>query len=312
MTRRLCRWGLVLVLAAAAAHAAPPARFPDVPLSPGSRPMYAFLGADSWTNRIAYVLFDGNLSNGYSRAYVWAPDFSRYEKPLLLKRVDERGFEPFSIVSTNGEGLGAAVTWSLAWSVETHGRAAGSHQVFDYVTGQMKTVNVPAQAASSNVVFGYRLNYRQGPPMAVGSSGPVPLELNTSGRLGVLAVWSNIPSAGVSPWRGVSFSMAPKLSHERAGPRLAFTCVVSGGGNPLQFVSMPESSEVTLMITPYMEKPVVSNTVSAAEAFSKGMAVDVPYGWYNNRFLFRCPGLGVFGGGSDLYPIARPGQQPGS
>lgn len=305
---------VVLALAAVAADAAPryrvssavPKKFPDVPLMPGSKPRYTVLGVNPWTNAAAFVMFDGNLSNGYKRAYVWIPEDPDFDKPVALNVDDTRRFAPFSVSATNGSDA-ATISWTLSWGTNTTGGGGGTRTEVDYITGKSRTVTVAAQPISHSVIFGFALNYRYGPAATVLPAGSkAPLELVISSTLGAPASWSNVTGAAHAPWNQLTLAMAAKRAPEKSGIKMNLAGqLLYGGGNSCRIVSLPPESTLTLMVSPYMDPPVYSNTVPGIEGM-RNTEIFIPYGWHTMRYALRAPGIRPAGGGADLAPYSKP------
>ena len=72
------------------AAAAPPPRekFPSVTLSSFSDPRYGVIQMDPFTNHLGYVLFDGNVKEGYDKMFLWVPGDAKYGRavPFMAQR----------------------------------------------------------------------------------------------------------------------------------------------------------------------------------------------------------------------------------
>ncbi len=302
-----------LALAAVAADAAPryrvttsvPKKFPDVPLLANSRPRFAVLGVNPWTNAAAFVMFDGDLSNGYKRIYVWIPDDPDYDKPVALNANESRRFDPFTVSATNGEN-GATLSWALAWSTNTTGGGGGTRTEVDYVTGKSRTVTVAAQPISRHAAFGYSLTYRYGPADSVLASGSkAPLELVLSSSIGAYGSWSNVTGAAHAPWNQIQLAMAPKYFPDKAGLKVNLTGQLTHGGGSCRIVSLPPESQLTVIVSPYLDPPVYSNTLPGVEGM-RNTEIFIPYGWHSMWYALRAPGIRSAGGATGLTPYSRP------
>lgn len=258
--------------------------FPSVALVTASAPYYTALAMDPWKEKVAYVVFDGSLANGYGRIYVWTPDDPQYRTPTAFNSVDGQSFPPFTMNSRRA-GEKSSVTWKLSWAKHTSGGGSGGH--WDYGSG--KWIEGTVGKVTTYSAFYFSVTYQRGPEVGTTTW---PLDISTSGPLGVATDWKQRPGA-LAPWYGLTISMSPKYVHEKGE--------ISFGGalrysyqSPCVVRSLPDEARITLLVSPYHEPPVYSNnSLTAAEVFGSGIGVPLEYGWYNFSWNMSCPGLSV-------------------
>jgi hypothetical protein len=291
-----------------------PEKFPPVALAPNSSPRYLTVESDLWTNKPAFLLFDGDVTNGYRRLYVWSPENPEFAKPVALNVGEKNRFESFRLLAHNPSNANdsAVMAWAFGWTARTSGAAASSATVFDYVEGKMVTVSRAAVATAVQPIFWFNVTFRRGPRASVtgSGSGQAPLDLVITGEAGSgVPSWSNVTAGGAAPWNRLTLGMPFKSlpdKRDKEKEKLAFTAALYYGNYPCQIMSLPKESTITLTLNPYMEPPLFSNTLSAIEVFSKGITAEIPYGWYEQFYWLQCPGLAPAPGWVALQPYPKP------
>jgi len=201
MGRNNLAFFLALVVTAGVVHANPsiPARkpdaFPSVSVTPGVTVRYGVLPLDTWTGKVAYLLVEGDSSNGYSRLFVWIPNDSRFGRPQEFKaRVSDSNPNVwlFGEIQNRDSYADEKINVRYMLSTSRQSRGAGSQQSFDYVTG--KTVTRSWGAATWHVI-GYRLDleYAWGKDVAGAREGAYPLALAHSTELRLYDTWDKVP-----------------------------------------------------------------------------------------------------------------------
>ncbi len=290
-----------------------PKEFPAVPVAKGAAISYATVALDSWTSKVAYVLIEGNTTNGFTRAFAWIPGDSRFGRPVEWKPKSVETnpnlffFGELENRDTEGDEK-MSITWRL--SVNKRVRGAGSDTVVDYVSG--KTVARNWGAATWHVVmYQTKLGYAYGKSPTSSMDGGYPLELTMADDLRLYDKWEKVPEPG-----GGGFQVGVYLKHliqETRDPKVGRLLCQFAAYNGWAVQKAPGDMAVTLTVTPYMGVgvPAYSNKMSMAEFQKTGFDLDVPYGWYSlrlsgfryGRFAF----IGVFNGiNGDLVPLARP------
>ena len=260
----------------------PPA-FPQVLLSRNSQPRYTAINLDSLQNQVAYVLFDGDVTNTYKRVFVWSPGHEKYgAKPVSSLLSDETGvYCSIKTKSQVGE-EGSITTWTLKYRSETHGQ-----QYKDYKTGEMVTKDkklVPR--------FYFTVDLQRGPARrADRQAGKYPLDIGISGRLSVSDSWEKLPAVA-EPWKYVYCSMSRKPTYDKKRGFLRCKGHLRYHRSrwntfPITIRNLPEDSRVSVEIAPYLEDPVYSNELGVAEIFLGHTDVDLPYGWYSIGWEFK-------------------------
>ena len=274
-----------------------PKEYPDMPLAEGAKPRYAALAVDAWNSKVAYILFDGNVKDGYRKMYVWIPGDPKYGSPLAMTSTDSNNFGPFTILSSHDR-QNSSVSWKLTSDKRTW-TSGGTRTSVDYVTGKEVTSSTPVETHADSV-FTFQVDYALG--SSTSTAKKFPLDISISDGLSTSESWEKVPPP-LTPWETRSFSMSATPvpgDGDKEGQlhfKGQFNCTVR---------SLPEDAEVTLVVRPYMEPPIYSNTVSAAEAFGNGVSVSVPYGWYNFFWIFQCNGLKASSQGQhSLYPLSK-------
>ena len=281
----LVAWTIAGPALAAPAAAAKPDRFPAVPLSPLSEPRYSVVMLDTWTTRVAYVMFDGSLSNGYRRMYLWAPEDPRFTTPKAYSADEAGNFGPIETV-TSSSNREASVGWTLGWR-----RAGGSTiGTYDYMTGKSGKRDIPFYS-----VFPFTADYTYGAKPL--SSGKPLVDLGIAGGLYVSSAWTNLPVAQ-APWWHLGYYMSSSNLEVKGKSALRLTSVLGHytpyyGWRNCTIRALPKTAVISLSVTEYMGPVVYTNTLTLAEAFGAGVTVEMPYGWYDIVWDFDCEGMGV-------------------
>ena len=286
MTTRIVAVGLWLisvVLTGGAAQARErPAAFPKVPLVSGSIPYYAPVMVDVETNQIGYVLFDGNVSNGYDRLYFWIPDDSTYRTPKAFRMNSEsKRFGPIDFKPRHDKDE-IRIGWSFSWA-----RHGGAYQHFDYLTGQTRK-----GTSAIYPVFYFHCDYQRQPR---GGARPSPslVDITIPGYMGA-SVWTNMPRA-LEPWHTLNYYMTTRLVREKDHTLVRFMGVLNYAHNHAVTVrALPRETVCTLVVSPYLERPVYSNDLTWAEAIGTGVDVKLEYRWYDLDWNISCPGLRAY------------------
>lgn len=269
-------------LAAAALQAAPerPKAFPKVPLLPDSAPRLSAVMVDVQTNQIAYVMFDGNVKTGYERLYFWIPGESKYDPPASYRVQEQNKFQPikFSERTRDGE---VSIAWTFGW-----GRRGGKYTHFNYLTGQTVT-------GESEVypVFTFLCDYVSEPRSGSTKPSESKVDLGIYGEMNA-AAWTNLP-APYQPWNQLNYYMAMKPFPEKEQGRVHFIGRLNYGNWQTQVRAVPSGTRIGLVVSEYMGKPVYSNSLTSAEAFTTGIEAILPYGWYDLAWDMDVPGLKI-------------------
>jgi len=285
MIKRRAGWGAVLAAAIAAWNgmAAPevPAAFPKVTLAKGSIPYYASLMVDVATNQIAYVCFDGDVSNGYERLHFWIPNDAEYRTPKLFRYNSEaKRFGPISFRPKHDKD-DIRIDWSFRWA--PHG---GNYTHFDYLTGQTRQV-----ARGIYPRFFFDCSYQRRPRTAVRPADSL-VDITIPGEI-YASVWTNMPKA-LEPWHTLNYYMTTKQVRDKSHSLVRFTGFLRyGHHHPVEVRSLPREAACTLIVSPYLKAPVYSNDLNWAEAIGTGADVKLEYGWYDLDWNMVCPGLNV-------------------
>lgn len=282
-------WFATTARAADADETGKPEGFPDVDLLGGSIPRYTAVVVDAWTKDVGYLMFDGNVEEGYPRVYIWVPGDMDYRRPVMKRVVGENEFSPFEFFST-GDGKQAVIEWQAKWGIRTH----GSYDRLDYKTGKM--VHVERETTRTPAFF-YRCNYmRAKGTVRTHTTKDFTLNIGIDGEFRTSESWEDLPEA-IAPWEQLRFYMIRQQTPEEKRGKVLFR-------GRLQFWSInqwrdivirafPEDAGATLSIRPYMEPPVYSNSFGVKEAFDTGVEVELPYGWYEYNWDFKCDGVNV-------------------
>jgi hypothetical protein len=281
-----------------------PEEFPQVNLSGKSQPRYVAIDLDSLKTQAAYLLFDGDVTNGYERMYIWSPGHPKFGKKPMVYRI-EKETQSYTSITTESEvgKIGAETKWTIKYQPEMHG-----HSYTDYKTGKLIQ-----QAATLVPCFYFEVDLKRGPARRIErKGGKYPLDVGIKGRLYVTDKWENmLPTE--APWTKVycSISRVPNYDKRRSFLRCqghlqyhhdrwnSFPCTVR---------ALPDDTRVHLEIAPYLEKPIYERNLRDEEIFIKPADIDVPHGWYRIMFtftneFFKADGLGQ---NSDSWPFAFP------
>jgi hypothetical protein len=306
--------GMLSGLLAVAAPVQRPDRFPEVSLQPKAVPLYLALAADPWTNRVAYILFDGNFKVGYKRYYVWIPGDVKYGTPFVIQgqaaapgktpsapgeKVTSVTFAPLKLTAEQGAAE-SSMAWTLTWM-----NRGGEHSWYNYANGKMDTYKVPDYSrVDFSLVYGY------GPRGYSTLSAVVPLDMTINGSAPASESWTNmvtyLPWNQFSytwvvpemwpPWNSMHFYMTTKQINEKTKCRVRFDPKLGLDScqhwmEPITVRTIPRDWSVLLVVSPYMGQPIYSNTVPASQCFKDGIEVDMPYGWYDLYWSMSCQGF---------------------
>ncbi len=287
---------VVTVLAAACTCfvQAKPKAYPDVALSAGSQPRYGAVAMDAWKSKVAYLLFDGNVSNGYARVYVWIPGDAKYGRPVAFGSPGGSRFGPFQVQVEN-EGEISRVAWILA--AQKHAQTGGTHTHFDYATGKATTVT---RQAWERVNFSGTANLARGEKMDMVGQSEFPLDITVGGGLQVFGEWKDV-GAPYAAWEHLNYRVGgrPEAGPEEKG-RLVLTGVLNA-----KVRSLPEEAVVEVKVQPYLEDPIVTATYGVDE-LARGIPVSAPYGWYTISWKLDCEWLtGRLTGTTGVFPLSK-------
>lgn len=280
MSLRILTRALLYLVVAASAIAAAPKGFPKVDLQAGSVPYYASVMIDTETNTaVGYVLFDGNVSNGYERIYFWTPEDAAYRTPKVFRwNAETRRFGPVRF-TPRADRDEIKLDWWFSW-----GRAGGAYEHFDYLTG---TTRKGVSAIYPH--FTFHCDYARQP--RAGARGESLVDITMRGDVAA-SVWTNM-AAPLQPWNNLNYYMGIKLLREKNDTLARFDGRVNYGHHPCEVRSLPKETVCTLVVAPYLESPVYSNDVAWSEAILKGVEVRLPYGWYDLNWNIESPGLRI-------------------
>ncbi len=280
------RISLFTLLVAGFCWAAPPEApvrpdaFPRVELSPGSIPYYAPVYVDVDSNEVAYVLFDGNVSNGYNRLYFWIPNNPEYRTPRTLRWNDEaKRFGPVVFQPRHPQDE-IRIGWSFGW-----GRTGGAFEHYDYLTGQVRKGTRPIHP-----VFRFQCDYYRRPRSGTRPADSL-VDITMRGQL-YASLWTNMP-APLQPWNSLNYYKTMRIVREKGEVSVLFQGRLNYGDSPCEVRALPRETVCTLVVSPYMRPPIYSNDVSWAEAFQPGIRVPLDFGWYDLYWNIASPGLNV-------------------
>jgi hypothetical protein len=169
--------------------------------------------------------------------------------------------------------------WSFSWVRQD------PHTYFDYVSGQTRKSGTAAYPR-----FYFRCDYARQPRS--GSRGDSLVDITIPGEFSP-SVWTNLP-APLQPWNTLNYYMGVKLLREKDATQARFEGVLSyAHHHRCEVRAMPRDAICTLVVAPYMGKPVYSNDLAWADAMVKGVVVKLDYGWYDLNWNLQCPGLKV-------------------
>lgn len=288
-----------------------PKEFPAVAVTPGVPVQYGTVALDTWTGKVAYLLVEGSVSNGYSRLFAWIPKDTRFGKPVEWKpKASETTPGHFVFGDLENKGASGLEKVSVLWRFSTfkESRAAGASTHFDYVTG--KTVSQNWEASSWNRLrYAFNLGYAYGKAPSGSMDGSYPLELTLAADLPLYPKWEQVPEPGEAP-----FYAALHAKHEiqeTRDPKKGRLLCQFDGYEGAAIKKAPDEVNVGLVIVPYMGEAAVSNTLTLAEFVKTGFDNEIPYGWYSLRLIGFQYGRFSFGGrfhriNIDPLPISRP------
>ncbi len=291
-----------------------PDAFPSVSVTPGATVRYGMLPLDTWTGKVAYLLVEGDSTNGYSRVFAWIPNDSRFGRPQEFKpRPSET--HPNSWIFGEIENRDAFEEEKLIvryiLSTSRQSRGAGSQQVFDYVTG--KTVTRTWGAATWHVI-GYRVNmeYAWGKDVVGAREGNYPLALAHQTELRLYDTWEKVPVSALG-LLAATVQGRHQLFETRDSEKGRLVCQFSGYRHGVSVIRAPSDGRVTLKITPYMRESIWEETRTLGEFQQKPFEAEIPYSWYTlslsgfqyGRFILR----GVVETAETLVPLNRPPPQ---
>jgi hypothetical protein len=276
------------VLAQAIALAAweRPDTYPEVTLTTKSEPRYSSVYLDTKTNQVAYLCFDGNVEKGYAKMFVWIPGERKYDPPKAIRSNNEKQFSKFGIdtttVTDNDE---INISWGMRWRIHS-----GKHRWFDYSKGVMVEKDV-----GNYPQFVFNTDFERTPRKRIRRSATqsAKLDIGIPGYLNTSPAWTNCPPP-IAPWNKLNFYMTSKIEQDRAKSQVRFTgrltyyywwnCEVR---------SVAPDTEIDLVVSPYLEDPVYSNKLNAAEIFGPGVVVELQPGWYDCEWDIRNTGMKV-------------------
>jgi len=186
-----------------------PDAFPRVEMVPGSVPYYAPVYVDVDSNEIAYVMFDGNVSNGYNRLYFWIPNHADYRTPKALRwNAETQRFGPVVFQPRHPRDE-IRIAWSFGW-----GRAGGAFEHYDYLTGQVRK-----GTRAIHPVFRFQCDYFRRP-----RSGTRPadsqVDITMRGQLNA-SLWTNMP-APLQPWNSLNYYKTIQIVREKGEVSVLF------------------------------------------------------------------------------------------
>ncbi len=280
----------------------------------GSTPQYASLALDENGDTVMFVLLDGNAAAGYTRAYLWMPKHARYGQPVPVSRGANETF-PSLTWPVDGDAP-VETTWRIrAWIEEQAAQAGGERTVshHDYATGRTVTrtqVIAPSEARRLPR-FDFSVRYRHAGGYASRlSNASDALDIDIDGQLPVAAKWEARPSP-FAPWNQLYVQSTLAMRRDPDTPdkgdllfqmRLVYH---PHQRRPCRVASLPRDAVVELDIIPYLEEPLLSESVPAAQMFAEGFAVPVAFGWYQYKVGVECEGLTVHPFLAPLFPFAR-------
>jgi|GEM_PF-5824993 len=296
-----------------AGSAQKPAAFPTVPITAGATVRYSALPLDTWTGRVAYLLVEGDSTNGYSRLYVWIPNDSRFGRPVaytaraLADNPNRWEFGEIQHSDASGEEK-VSVRYSL-YSLR-QSRGAGSQETVDYLTG--KTVTRSWEASTSHSIW-YRqqVGYAWGKDALRAREGEYPLELVHTTDLPLFETWEKVPMRGLGAMSAI-VEGRHQLFETRDREKGRVVCQFTGFRAPT-VIRAPMDGEVTFKIIPYMRDPIWEECRTLGEFQQKPFEAEIPYGWYNlalSGFRYGSFSLGgVVATADTLVPLNRPPPQ---
>lgn len=301
----------------AAAVRARPDAFPSVTLAGESIPRFAIFRADPWGKNNIYLLFDGEVTNGYNRMYVWVPEHRQFDRPTAMTANADGWFPEMRFEETH-DGQRSEVTYRFRFTRQTqrHGgpaRSASTRTEFDYLTGQTRTISVPARPATPvrivmTPVFSMTCNFmRDRSPLG----GPNRLAVSLSGHIGSVAKFEDLKGAS-APWQNVRFNAAIQRD-QHTNPHEAILSIRGsvnyGGHGRCVIQALPTGfMDVTVDVNPYMKQPLFSRVLDGMDLIRDGGEANVPFGWYTASWRVKLhPWLGgrEYKGGNSLMSLSR-------
>ncbi len=284
MTKRLlaaCALILPAILAFGADKATTerPQSFPKVATASGCVPYFAAIMLDVQTNQIGYVMFDGNVDDGYNRLWFWVPDDMNYRTPKMYRvNAESKTFGPIKFRPKHDQD-DIDIVWSFRWYKQ------GPYEHFDYVTGQ--TIKMAANYPR----FWFSVDYAC-KPRSAGARTDARVDITIPGEISA-SVWTNMP-APLQPWHTLNYYMTVKLLREKDNTLGHFDGRLCYGDQLCVVRTMPRETTCTLVVAPYMGTPVYSNSLTWSEALVTGVDLKLDYGWYDMYWNIVCHGLNVY------------------
>lgn len=281
-----------------------PKNFPDVKLAEGSNPRYCQVKLNSLSEQVAYILFDGNLANGYRGMYIWSPGHEEYDEPQYKLRDDQTGnYRPFKGEHIAGD-VASITTWTIRYRTATQG---GSY--VDYATG--KTITRKRRRVAR---FYFNVDLRQGPARRSDrEAGKYPVDIGMSGYLPASDSWEDMPAI-LAPWENTYCSMSRQPVYDKGEGYLRCKAHLRfhryrghrGGGSRVTIRNLPENAKVHMEIAPYLGETIYERNFTMEEIFMNHYDVRIPYGWYRMDWAFESDFFGAqsIGHNSDNRPFA--------
>lgn len=290
--RRGCAVGLMLCRLTLNAEARPD-KFPEVRLIAESSPRYAALSFDAWAETEVYLLFDGNLEQGYNRLYVWIPGDRQYGTPVALTAAADRTFAPLLRRVNGGEDEASEVVWNLRWGYGATGGTGVS-----YLTGETVTREIRRHAN-----FGFNLNYIRERRSVRGQR----LEITIPGSLPTVTAWQDLPR-GLAPWNALRVNVQVNQQPVSDQITLRLTARLLHADRTCPVLSMPDPFfKINLSVAPYMQAALFETEQQFQDLLQTGASVTVDPRWYSIAWDYQLPEwLGARSGhGSHFMPVAR-------
>ena len=279
---------------AAAVWAQTPARpeaYPDVPLGSKSVPHYTAVALDTEGTRVGYVLFDGNVDEGYGKMFVWVPGDPRYDKPKGFKSDDQREYPAFGVSSSTTlarDKEDVAIDWTMRWYIDS-----GKRTDRDYARGEMV-----ARDVGRHPVFRFTADFKRTPKrtvVATAAASPemMSIDIGIPGYIRTSTVWTNCPDP-VLPWKNLEFYVTPEPLYERGKIFMQFKGRLSYHyWWPCRIGQISDKTEITLVVKPYLEPAVYSNKVNSMKLLGPGVLVELNPGWYDCDWNIKDVGLKI-------------------
>lgn len=293
--RRRLNYALAIgLVAAGVARADRPAAFPTVDLIQGSQPVFAAIGINPWdTDQIAYLLFDGNVSQKYLRFYIWVPGSREFNPPVARRANREMEFPTVEFrADSPGAGLRGGQTAVMRWDFRYRERSSGSY--FDYARGVMVE-----RERTTRPFFEFTLGYGTGPRDGTTRAlARMPLSLIIPGEFSTISEWSELRTIN-RPWNDLDFYMHRQAQREGRRAVVRFVARMQHRSHPrntwrdVTVVNLPSEAKINLVIRPYMQEPIFSEAIPFDIAFGDGQPVDLPFGWYEYEWGIDSPDIQV-------------------